>query len=165
MILDQKLYDKVKRRADRKFEAKTSVYKSSWIVKEYKRLGGRYRGKRSKSSGLKRWYREKWIDLNRPIKNSEGKIVGYKSCGRISSKSYEKYPLCRPSKRVNKMTPRTYKSISKKSIKKAKKQKSIVKSSGHVQFGSGHGSGTLIKLLKKVRSYIKKSKKKTTIRV
>ena len=158
IILDQKLYDKVKRRADLKFEAKTSAYKSSWIVREYKRLGGRYRGEQKKSSGLKRWYREKWVDLNRPIRNSEGKIIGYKSCGRSSSKSRDRYPLCRPSKRVNKMTPRTYKSLSKKSIMKAKKQKSIVKSSGHIKFGAGK-MDKLSKLLKRVRAYIKKQKK------
>lgn len=152
---DKKLYKKVKKQADSKFEAKTSVYKSSWIVREYKRLGGKYLGEQKSSSGLKRWYREKWIDLNRPIKNSKGKVIGYKSCGRSSSKSREKYPLCRPSKHINKMTPRTYKSLSKKSIQKAKKQKSIVKSSGHVKFGGGGEQFTkLNKLLKKVKKII-----------
>jgi hypothetical protein len=162
MYLDKKLYEKVKRRADAKFEAKTSAYKSSWIVREYKRLGGRFSGKRKKSSGLTRWYREKWVDLNRPIRNSKGKIVGYKSCGRSNSNTIDKYPLCRPSKRVNKMTPRTYKSLSKKSIRKAKKQKSIIKSSGHIKFGAGQGEQSnqfkkLNKLLRKVRKYIAKN--------
>lgn len=163
MYLDKKLYKKVKRRADAKFEAKTSAYKSSWIVREYKRLGGKFSGKKTSSSGLKRWYREKWVDLNRPIRNSEGKIVGYKSCGRSKSDKMDKYPLCRPSKRVNKMTPRTYKSISKKSIQRAKKQKSIVKSSGHIKFGAGQREQSdrkeqfkkLNKLLKKVKKFIK----------
>jgi hypothetical protein len=163
LYIDKKLYKKVKRRADAKFEASISAYKSSWIVREYKRLGGKFNSKKSSSTGLKRWYREKWIDLNRPIRNSEGKIIGYKSCGRSSSKSRrDKYPLCRPSKRINKMTPRTYKSISKKSIKQAKKQKSIVKSSGHIKFGAGQRKQSnqfkkLNKLLKKIKKYIAKN--------
>jgi hypothetical protein len=33
--------------------------------------GGLFIGSK-KSSALKRWFKEKWIDLNRPIKNSKG---------------------------------------------------------------------------------------------
>jgi hypothetical protein len=135
--LDKKLYSRVKASADKRFSSKTGIYKSSWIVKEYKRLGGKYKGKKpsAKSPGLKRWYKEKWIDLNRPIKNSSGKIVGYKSCGRKSVKSKEKYPLCRPSKRITSGTPRTYQQISKKSIDKAKREKRRVKGSQNIKFG------------------------------
>ena len=53
--IDTKLYKRVKDMADKKFKSPTGVYKSSWIVKKYKDLGGKY------SSGLKRWYKEKWI--------------------------------------------------------------------------------------------------------
>jgi hypothetical protein len=132
-----KLYAKVKREADAKFESKTGVYKSSWIVREYKKRGGKYKSTSKKSSGLKRWYREKWVDLNRPIKNSSGKIVGYKKCGRTSSKNKEKYPLCRPSKRVSAKTPRTYKEISKRSISKAQREKRKVTSHSNIKFGAG----------------------------
>lgn len=137
--INKSLYNKVKKMADKKFASKTGIYKSSWIVKEYKRLGGKYSGKKPsvKSTGLKRWYKEKWIDLNRPIRNSQGKIVGYRSCGRPSLKSKSKYPLCRPSKRVSSKTPRTYKEISRKSIVKAKREKSRVKSSSNIKFGGG----------------------------
>lgn len=137
--INKSLYNKVKKMADKKFVSKTGIYKSSWIVKEYKRLGGKYSGKKPsvKSPGLKRWYKEKWIDLNRPIRNSQGKIVGYRSCGRPSLKSKLKYPLCRPSKRVSSKTPRTYKEISRKSIVKAKREKSRVKSSSNIKFGGG----------------------------
>ena len=88
------LYNYVKQLANKKFKSKSGIYRSSWIVKEYKRRGGKYSGKKTSSSGLKRWYREKWVDLNRPIRNSKGKIIGYKSCGRKSVKgSKDKYPL------------------------------------------------------------------------
>lgn len=139
--LNKSLYKYVKRLADKKFLSKTGVYKSSWIVREYKKRGGKYSGKKPsyKSPGLKRWYKEKWVDLNRPIRNSKGKIIGYKSCGRKSAKirSKESYPLCRPLKRVTSKTPKIVTSISKRSILKAKKQKSKLKHRGNIQFGSG----------------------------
>ncbi len=136
------LYNYVKQLASKKFKSKSGIYRSSWIVREYKKRGGKYKGQRTSSSGLKRWYKEKWVDLNRPIKNSKGKIIGYKSCGRQSVKgSNGKYPLCRPSKRVNKGTPRTYHSISKKSIQKAKREKSKVKHKGNIKFGGSSQDG------------------------
>ena len=49
---NKKLYDKVKQEADKKF-AKPSAYKSAWIVREYKKQGGKYKGKR-KSTELKK---------------------------------------------------------------------------------------------------------------
>ena len=59
------LYNSVKSKAKRKFKVWPSAYASGWLVKEYKRLGGKYKGdkSRSKSTGLGRWYAEKWIDV------------------------------------------------------------------------------------------------------
>ena len=135
---NKSLYNYVKQLANKKFKSKSGIYRSSWIVSEYKRRGGKYSGKKSSSSGLKRWYKEKWVDLNRPIRNSKGKIIGYKPCGRFKIKgSKGKYPLGRPSKRINKGTPRTYSSISSKSIRRAKREKSRIKHRGNIKFGSG----------------------------
>lgn len=138
--IDKILYNKVKKMADRKFQSKTGIYKSSWIVKEYKRLGGKYKGKKSQKRGILRWYKEKWVDLNRPIKSKSGKIIGYKSCGRnkVTSKSY---PLCRPSKRISVKTPKTFKQISKKNISLAKKRKAKVKGSANISFISKNKRG------------------------
>ncbi|NBP01630.1 MAG: hypothetical protein EBU90_16145 [Proteobacteria bacterium] len=136
--VNQKLYNYVKSLANKKFQSKTGIYRSSWIVREYKRRGGKFKGSRPQNSGLKRWFREKWVDLNRPIKNSKGKVIGYRSCGRSSVKgSKEKYPLCRPSHRITSQTPRTYKEISKSVIKKAKRDKSKVRGSRNIKFGGG----------------------------
>lgn len=135
--VDKELYKYVKKLADKKFKSKTGIYKSSWIVREYKRRGGKYKGKKSDKKGILRWYKEKWIDLNRPIKNKSGKIIGYEPCGRSDLKSKEKYPLCRPTYKVNKSTPRIYSMISKKSILKAKKLKARMKGYKNVQFGAG----------------------------
>jgi hypothetical protein len=65
--LDKVLYNTIKTEATKKFKSPSSVYRSSWIVKEYLRRGGKYTGKRdsSGSSGLTRWFKEDWVDLNR----------------------------------------------------------------------------------------------------
>jgi hypothetical protein len=156
------LYNYVKQLANKKFKSPSGIYRSSWIVREYKKRGGKYGGKKTSSSGLKRWFKEKWVDLNRPIRNSKGKIIGYKSCGRSKVKgSRNKYPLCRPSKRVNKGSPRTYSSISSKSIAKAKREKSKIKHKGNIKFGAGEQEGGYYgdpKLKKKlINSLLKKT--------
>jgi hypothetical protein len=56
--LNKKLYEVVKKEADKKFLATTSIYKSSWIVSEYKRRGGTYSGDQSSKQGLRRWFAE-----------------------------------------------------------------------------------------------------------
>ena len=134
--IDKKLYNQVKELASKKFKSKSGIYRSSWIVKEYKNRGGKYKGSKNSKKGLSRWYKEDWIDLNRPIRNSRKQIIGYKKCGRKSLKSKKsgKYPLCRPSKRITSKTPKTYKELSKKSIKHAKKLKSKYKGSKNIRF-------------------------------
>ena len=84
--INKKLYEKVKKMADEKY-SKPSAYKSGWIVKKYKELGGKYKGKKS-GQGLDRWYKEKWEDY-----------AGLE------------YPVYRPTKRVTKDTPLTAKEI------------------------------------------------------
>lgn len=117
--LNKKLYNKVKKESDKKFDEKTSIYKSSWIVREYKKRGGEYSGKKDSDSGLKRWFKEKWIDLKRPLKNGKG----YEPCGREKIKNKSKYPLCRPTIRVSEKTPKTVQEISKKVLERNKKLK------------------------------------------
>jgi hypothetical protein len=119
--LDSKLYKRVKNDANEKFVETTSAYKSMWISREYKKRGGVYSGKKESSKGLKRWVDEKWVDLKRPIKGVNGKIIGYEKCGRTSKD--QEYPLCRPSKRISNKTPKTYKEISKSILKKNLRKK------------------------------------------
>ena len=45
---------------------------------------------------LTRWFKEKWVDVK----------TG-KDCGRGKDEKGRPYPACRPSKRVNKKTPKT----------------------------------------------------------
>lgn len=115
---DKSLYLKVVRDAKRKFKVWPSIYASSWVVKEYKKRGGKYIGKKSSQKGLQRWYKEKWIDVCYYPK----KIV---KCGRSTRKSARKYPYCRPLKRVSKKTPKTVKDLSERELKRrcAKKRR------------------------------------------
>ena len=77
---DKTLYEKVKKQADMVYD-KPSAYKSGYIVKTYKSLGGKYSGTKQ-NTGLVNWFRESWQD------------IGNKT-----------YPVYRPTKRVNKNTP------------------------------------------------------------
>ena len=140
---NQKLYSYVKTLANKKFKSPSGIYRSSWIVREYKKRGGKYSGPKSsgnKSSGLKRWFKENWIDLNRPKRNSKGKIIGYHKCGRKSANSKGKYPLCRPSKHINKGSPKTYSQLSKSSIQTAKKLKKIYTYKKNINFSKKKSS-------------------------
>ena len=62
------------------------------IVRAKKRLQGE---NVARHSGLKRWFKEKWVDVKtgKPCGRSKGEKRGY--------------PACRPSKRVSSKTPKT----------------------------------------------------------
>ena len=102
------LYEKVKKEAKRKFKVWPSIYASSWVVKTYKKRGGKYKKSKSNNS-LDRWFREKWIDVC--------KLPKKVSCGRKKA-SPKNYPYCRPSIRVSPKTPRTIKEISRAELKR-----------------------------------------------
>lgn len=93
IILDQPLYDSIKKEADKIYE-KPSAYKSGWIVKTYKSRGGKY-GEDNKPKNLGRWFKEDWGDIG-------GK----------------EYPVYRPFKRISKDTPLTAYEIDPEQAKK-----------------------------------------------
>ena len=121
------LYNRVKAAAKRKFKVWPSAYASAWLVREYKKRGGKYKSKgkkstsrsrRSSSSGLQRWFKEKWINVC--------KLPKRVSCGRpkTSVSNWKKtYPYCRPSRRVNKSTPKTAQELSKEEIRRRCRRK------------------------------------------
>jgi hypothetical protein len=96
------LYNAVKLEADAKYK-KPSAYKSGYIVKRYKSLGGTYAND-GKTKNLARWFKEKWQDVG----NSE-------------------YPVYRPSKRINKLTPLLVSEINKNDLLKQIFLKQIIK--------------------------------------
>jgi hypothetical protein len=84
---DKDLYEKVKSLADKIYD-KPSAYKSGYIVKTYKELGGKYSGKKPDKKGLDRWFKEEWEDIGG-----------------------QDYPVYRPTKKITKDTPLTPKEI------------------------------------------------------
>jgi hypothetical protein len=100
---DKKLYAKVKKMADEIYE-KPSAYKSGYIVKKYKELGGEYIDD-NEPKELQRWFSEKWENIN-PNKG---------------------YPILRPTVRVNKQTPLLVSEIDPKQLKEQIKLKQKIK--------------------------------------
>jgi hypothetical protein len=92
IVLDKELYKKVKLEADQVYK-KSSAYKSMFIQKRYKDLGGQYKDD-NKEKTLSRWMNERWTD------------IGQKN-----------YPVYRPMIRINKHTPLTVNEIDKKNLK------------------------------------------------
>ena len=129
------LYAKVKSEADEKFLAKTSAYKSAWIVREYKKRGGTF--KKTKQ-GLTRWFQEKWTDVNRPGQ----------PCGRSKASLSDKYPLCRPTIRVTKQTPALLQDISTDDISSANQKKQKIKNTGRINRVMKEANEPLIELIK-----------------
>jgi hypothetical protein len=110
---DTLLYEKAKNIVYSQYE-KPSAYRSGALVKKYKQLytekygnNDAYEGKKT-LTGLTRWYKEDWKDIN-PYKT-------------ISS-----YPVYRPTKRITIETPKTANEISEKRLKEQSILKQLVK--------------------------------------
>ena len=109
---DQELYDKTKKEVYKRIP-KHSAYRSGVLVQTYKKKFAKkygkqkspYSGKKTKKKGLGRWFAEEW-------KNQRGEI-GYKY----------KNDVYRPTKRITKKTPTTFKELTKKRVKRARKEK------------------------------------------
>ena len=122
------LYNKVKSEAKKKFKVWPSAYASGWLVKEYKKRGGKYRRKshmrfsrkrginKHNKTGLSRWFAEEWIDVC--------KLPNIVPCGRRSAKkSKRRYPYCRPRYKITSKSPKSASTLSIAEIKKRCKQK------------------------------------------
>ena len=98
-LLLEKKADRCKRIADRKYD-KPSAYKSGAIVRC--RKGDIWKDLKEDES-LHKWFKRQgtpgkqggWVDCNAPIRK-DGKITGYKPCGRKKGEDRAKYPSCRP---------------------------------------------------------------------
>lgn len=109
---DKTLYERVKARVYRSIPTH-SAYRSGRVVQEYKRAFRKkhgssrspYRGSRSRSR-LGRWFKERW-------RNQRGE-VGY----RYKSDVY------RPTRRVSRRTPRTFRELSRSRVSRARREKS-----------------------------------------
>ena len=99
--------DRCLRIADRKFD-KPSAYKSGAVVRcrkgdIWKDLKEVVRETIQEDESLHKWFKRSgapgkeggWVDCNVPIRK-DGKITGYKACGREEGEKRAKYPSCRP---------------------------------------------------------------------
>lgn len=114
-VLNKDKYKKAKNKAIKTFGKKSSAYKSMYIVREYKKLGGKYKGKKTKG-GITRWNDEKWRAV---IPYLNGKNI---KCGATLNKKV----ACRPTLRKSKNTPITIQQVIK--LHGKKKVKSLAKS-------------------------------------
>jgi len=107
--LNQDLYDNVKKKIMKSYK-KNSAFASGAIVKEYKRQGGKYKDD-GKPRPLKRWFDEKWVDIN-PI---------------IGVMKDDAYPVFRPTIKVNSKTPTILQDIPIERLKEQYKLKQKIK--------------------------------------
>jgi hypothetical protein len=126
---DTSLYLKAKKIADKTYK-KPSAYKSGFIQKKYKELGGEYDNGGDKP--LKRWFQEKWKDIGD-----------------------KEYPVYRPTKRISKKTPLTATEIDTKQALKQIALKQKIKGDKNLppfssnQLKEGGGINVPVKKLKK----------------
>jgi len=122
-VVNQKLWNQVKAEAKKKFQVWPSAYASGWLSKEYKKRGGTFQGK--SDSTLRRWFAEKWIDVCYWPKKVP--------CGRTQptgdrfsdDQENQKYPYCRPSKKISKQTPKLAQDMKPATLKKLCQQKHV----------------------------------------
>jgi len=114
--VDDDLYQKVKEHVMSKYK-KSSAYSSGAIVKLYKHeFKNKYGEDASpylddkQEKTLRRWFKEKWVNVNPLIGNSPND-----------------YPLYRATKKVNKNTPTLYQDIPKQRLEELSKLKQIYK--------------------------------------
>lgn len=91
IVIDKELYEIAKQKADKIYK-KPSAYKSGYIVKTYKSMGGRYQDD-NKTKNLKRWFMEEWKDIGN-----------------------RDYPVYRPTRRISDKTPLTVPEIDKSNL-------------------------------------------------
>lgn len=100
--LDAALYARVTREAKARFEVWPSAYASAWVVKTYKARGGTYGGGgggASSSSGVARWMREEWVQVEPYLRNGT-----VRACGAPNTSGAK---ACRPLHRIAPRTPPT----------------------------------------------------------
>ena len=106
LLEEKEKRDRCLRIADRKFD-KPSAYKSGAVVRC--RQGKIWKGLKEEviqekvKETLRTWFKRKgtpgkkggWVDCNAPIRK-DGKVTGYRACGREKGEKRSKYPSCRP---------------------------------------------------------------------
>jgi hypothetical protein len=114
--INKKLYEKVKEEVYPRYK-KPSAYRSGAVVKRYKDLGGKFKDNGSRP--LARWFKEEWKDVGN-----------------------QKYPVYRPTKRVDKNTPLTPAEIDPENLELQISEKQKIKGEKNLKpFEEKSGSG------------------------
>lgn len=135
VINNPELYKKAKQIADEKY-SKPSAYKSGFIVKTYKEMGGTYSDD-DKPKNLQRWFKENWKDI-----------------GGLE------YPVYRPTKRVSKETPLTPDEIDFNDLVKQIILKQKIKGESNLPKFQGKGVGDY-----KIKPYSFKQAEKLGVKI
>lgn len=94
------LYESVKKKMKKKYNSKRSPFLSGAIVNEYKKQGGTYEND-GKEQKLKRWFDEKWVNIN-PL---------------VGVKNEQAYGFFRPTVKISNKTPTLAQDISRKELR------------------------------------------------
>lgn len=122
-VLNKDLYKEAKKIADETYK-RHSAWKSMFLVRQYKQLGGEYKEtKKNKKKPLDRtdlWRKEEWIQILPYLEKEKKKLV----CGKADGKPN----ACRPLKRVkdgedNITLGEIIKKFGRKKVKELTKQK------------------------------------------
>jgi hypothetical protein len=109
---DPTLYEKAKKIVYAQY-SKPSAYRSGALIKKYKEMGGTFI-EDGKEKPLKRWFAEKWVDVN-------------------PNKTTTSYPVYRPTVKVSKKTPLTVSEIDKKDLEKKSREKQKIKGNKNLE--------------------------------
>lgn len=94
------LWQRAVAEAKKRFKVYPSAYANAWAARWYKQRGGTWK---SGTKDLREWFREEWVDISRPIRE-DGKIVGYRACGRSDVENADGYPKCLPKSKAMRLT-------------------------------------------------------------
>lgn len=100
--------DRCTRIAKRKYDVWPSAYASGAVVRcrkgeIWKDIKEIFTQILQEDESLRKWFSRQgapgkskgWVDCNAPIRK-DGKVIGYKPCGRQEGEKRSKYPACRP---------------------------------------------------------------------
>ena len=140
-VINPVLYKRAYETVTKTYGSQTSAYRSMAIVKEYKRMGGKYKGAVDKGKGVRRWLKESWVMVVPYIER--GRVI---PCGNVSRRKH----ACRPLVRVDaRKTPPTIDELLRKHGKdKMVRLARTKKRYGSEQVRLNWKSGTVLKAKK-----------------
>lgn len=101
-VVDKQLWRRIRTKTFKEIP-QNSAYRSGILIRRYKEAGGRFKGKKP-TTGISRWFCEKWIDVDYWLKTKKQRPCGVEE-------RCTKY--CRPWIRIDSKTPTTVREASR----------------------------------------------------